>query len=323
MPRPMKLAYLVLDVRRAARWRDFAASVLGLEPPVGNPDGTLGYRLGAAAQGLVLQPGRADDVAALGLELADAARMDELRDRLAANRIPVSEGGAALCAGRRVERLLAFDDPEGTRIEAVLGVQRAGTPFRSPWFPRGFGSEATGFGHAVLATRRLAAMERFYVDVLGFAVTERLAARVGPLDVRGVFLHCNRRHHTLALMDLPGRKKLQHFMLEAGSVAEVVHAHERARRQGVPFSLGLGRHPDPDGTLSFYGRTPSGFDFEIGAGGREIDTDAWRELRSGTTSAWGHQPTLGLQMRAAGDLIAARLGLRRRSRPRQSESLPR
>jgi 2,3-dihydroxybiphenyl 1,2-dioxygenase len=311
----MKLAYLVLDVRRPRRWQEFATHVLGLEPPVQNPDGTLGYCLGAAAQSLVLRPGGADDIAGLGLELADARALEALRARLAASDIEAFEGSPALCAGRRVERLVAFDDPEGTTIEAVVGAQKAPGPFASPWFPRGFGSEATGFGHAVLVTKRLAAMERFYVDVLGFAVTERLAARVGPLDVRGLFLHCNRRHHTLALMDLPSGKRLQHFMLEAGSVAEVVHAHERARRHRVPFSLGLGQHPDPDGTLSFYGRTPSGFDFEVGAGGREIDPDGWRELQAETTSAWGHAPTLGLQMRAAGSLIASRLGLQQRRNP--------
>jgi biphenyl-2,3-diol 1,2-dioxygenase len=71
----------------------------------------------------------------------------------------------------------------------------------------------------------------------------------------------------------------------------------------------LGRHPDPDGTFSFYGATPSGFDFEIGAASREIEPRGWRELRVDTTSSWGHRPTLGLQLRTVGSLVAARLGL--------------
>lgn len=56
---------------------------------------------------------------------------------------------------------------------------------------------------------------------------------------------------------------------------------------GVPLTLGLGQHPDPDGTFSFYGQTPSGFDFEIGAGGREIELDGWQERAADKTSAWG------------------------------------
>ena len=55
----------------------------------------------------------------------------------------------------------------------------------------------------------------FYVEVLGFGVTERLLTRAGPLTVRGTFLHCNRRHHSIALFDLPIAKRLHHFMLEA------------------------------------------------------------------------------------------------------------
>lgn len=303
----MKLGYLVLEARRLAAWRGFAEEILGLEPANANPDGSAGYRLDGAAQRLVLREGPADDVAAIGLELRDEAALGELRRRLAASGANLVEGDAALCAARRVSRLIAFHDPEGTRLEAVLGIQQAPSPFASSHFPGGFGSEDTGFGHAVLVAHDLAVMERFYVGALGFAVTERLATRVGPLQVRGTFLHCNRRHHTLALMALPETRKLHHFMLEARSVVEVLRAHERARVRRVPFSLGLGQHPDPDGTVSFYGRTPSGIDFEIGAGGREIEPHGWREATSHTTSSWGHKPTFGLQLRAARGLLVSRL----------------
>jgi 2,3-dihydroxybiphenyl 1,2-dioxygenase len=302
----MKLAYLVLEVRRPAAWHDFAVEILGLEPAGANPDGSAGYRLDGAAQRLMLREGPADDVAAVGLQLADEAALDELRRRLARSGAQVTEGDAALCRARRVARLAVFHDPEGTRLEAALDVAKAPSPFASAHFPGGFGSEATGFGHAVLVARDLAAMERFYVGTLGFAVTERLATRVGPLDVRGTFLHCNRRHHTLALMALPETRKLHHFMLEARSMVDVLRAHERARARRVPFSLGLGQHPDPDGTVSFYGRTPSGIDFEIGAGGCEIEPRGWREATSSTTSSWGHKPTLGLQLRAARALLLSR-----------------
>jgi catechol 2,3-dioxygenase-like lactoylglutathione lyase family enzyme len=168
-------------------------------------------------------------------------------------------------------------------------------------------ADETGFGHVVLATRDIEAVERFYVGALGLAVTERLAARVGPIQVRGAFLHCNPRHHSIAILDLPQRRRLNHLMLEAASLREVLRAHDRARAARLPFSLELGEHPDPDGTLSFYVRTPAGFDLEIGAGGREIQPAGWREGFQSTTSSWGHRPTLGLKLRAAANLVAARL----------------
>jgi 2,3-dihydroxybiphenyl 1,2-dioxygenase len=304
----MKLGYLVLEVRRPAAWHEFSVDMLGLPPASANADGSAGYRTDGAAQRLVLREGPADDVAAIGLELADEAALAELRRRLERSGTEVMQGDGPLCRARRATRLLAFHDPEGTRLEAALGIEQAPSAFASAYFPGGFGSEATGFGHAVLVARDLAAMERFYVCTLGFAVTERLAARVGPLEVRGTFLHCNRRHHTLALMVLPETRKLHHFMLEARSVVDVLRAQERARAHRVPFSLGLGQHPDPDGTVSFYGRTPSGIDFEIGACGREIEPHGWREATSHTTSSWGHKPTLGLQLRAARGMLLSRFG---------------
>ena len=137
-----------------------------------------------------------------------------------------------------------------------------------------------------------------------------LDARVGPLQVHGVFLHCNRRHHSLAIFDLPLRKRLHHFMLQTPQISDIGRAHERACRHRVPMSLGLGQHPAPEDTFSFYGSTPSGFDFEIGAQSREIDPAQWQVHPATTTSSWGHKPHWRLQLKMAGGLLRRKLGLR-------------
>jgi hypothetical protein len=105
----MKLGYLVLEVRRPAAWHGFAKEILGLQPAGANPDGSTGYRLDGAAQRLVLREGPADDLAAIGLELADEAALGELRQRLARAGVDAAEGDGSLCAARRVSRLLAFE----------------------------------------------------------------------------------------------------------------------------------------------------------------------------------------------------------------------
>jgi catechol 2,3-dioxygenase-like lactoylglutathione lyase family enzyme len=266
-----RLGTVVLEVRRPDAWQAFLDTLL--EAPARE----------AFARHVRLAQGRADDVAALGLELDDAATLEALAERLARHGAPASRSGGTL----------AFQDPDGTRLEARVAERAA--------------PGDNGFGHAVLATRDLARLERFYVGTLGFAVSERLSARVGPIDVRGVFLHCNRRHHSIALLDLPQRRRLNHLMLEVPSLREVAYAYDRARSARLPFSLDLGEHPDPDGTLSFYVRTPSGFDLEIGAGGSPIEPAGWRELAQTRTSRWGHRPSFGLKVRAAANLVAARL----------------
>ena len=297
----LALGYLVFEVSRMPAWRRFCGEMLGLPPPLRHPDGSFGWRLDELSQRLLLQPGPRDDLAAIGLA-GDDATLDRLTARLAAAGHPAVPADDALRLQRRVARLLSVRDPDGNRVELVSGQAPARSPFESTAFPDGFRTGDLGLGHVVLASARPARLVDFYVGLLGFGITERLDARVGPLAVKGVFLHCNRRHHTIAILDLPQAKRLNHFMLQAPSIRDIGLARERAGRLGVPMSLDLGQHPAPDGTVSFYGRTPSGFDFEIGAGSGEIEPADWQPRRMDVTSVWGHAPSWRLKLRMASGL---------------------
>jgi hypothetical protein len=59
--------------------------------------------------------------------------------------------------------------------------------------------------------------------------------------------------------------------------------------------------------VSFYAPTPSGFDFEIGAGSGAIDPATHRSEIKTVTSDWGHRPSLGMKLRGAIDLLADKL----------------
>lgn len=311
-----QLAYLVVEARRPEAWSRFCQQTVGLAPPLRNGDGSLGWQIDNAAQRLLVQRGRSDDLMALGLEFSSAEALDRRLRRLQLRGVPLQEGDAALCEARRVQRLFWLHDPAGNRIELVLGLARAEMPFQSAHFERGFNTEPQGFGHVALTCQNPESMAQFYVDALGFGISERLATRFGPIEVRGIFLHTNQRHHSLALFRLPTRKRLHHFMLEATDMVDVGRAYERALAHGVPQSLGLGQHPQPDGTFSFYAQTPSGFDYEIGWGGQRIEPALWHERRATTTSAWGHQPHWRLRLRLAlGWLLTRRPPGSHRARP--------
>jgi biphenyl-2,3-diol 1,2-dioxygenase len=315
MPPDLRLGYLVFEARRPARWTAFCRHMLGLADPGTNADGSLGWQIDEACQRLIVQEGPADDLAALGLECADDEVLDALLHRLREAGTAIATADVQLRAARRVQRLHRCTDPCGNSVELFIGLDSAAQPFASPDFPQGFRTGELGLGHAVLVSHDLAAMEAFYVDLLGFGVTERLATRVGPMDIRGVFLHCNRRHHSIALFDMPLSKRIHHFMLQAARLSDIGIAFERARRHKVPLSLELGQHPDPDGTFSFYGATPSGFDFEIGAGTQTIDPADWKAQHTDVTSAWGHKPKLRLQLKMAAGLIRQKTsGARRQAK---------
>jgi len=297
------LGYLVFGVRRPERWSAFCRDMLGLPAPTPNTDGSLGFQLDTACQRLIVCESDADDLIALGLECANDAALDAHLQRLQRAGIAATRASDAHCQARRVARLYQVADPAGNRVELFTGLAPAGTPFASTAFPKGFVTGMLGMGHAVLVSHDLEAMQAFYGDALGFGVTERLVTRVGPIDVRGIFLHCNARHHSLALFDLPLRKRLHHFMLQAVDMHDIGQAFERAQRLKVPLSLTLGQHPDPDGTFSFYGATPSGFDFEIGYGSQEITPQGWQAQATNITSVWGHKPRMRLQWKMAKELL--------------------
>ena len=307
----MSLAYLVFEVSRLPAWRDFATGILGCQPAEGSGGEAAAFRADGAAYRLLLREGRRDDLAVLGWQLGDMAALQGLETRLAAAGIATERFSPEDCLRRTVASGLRFRDPAGLVNEAVIGLTQAERPFESTVMPGGFHAGDLGFGHAVLAVgRRLAEMEAFYIDRLGLRLTERIDTRVGPIKVDGAFLHCNPRHHSLALIAVPSRKRLLHFMLQANWLRDVGMALERAKAAGIPFSLDLGQHPDPDGTVSFYAATPSGFDFEIGAGSGEIDPASHVTEVKTRTSDWGHRPSLRMQLRGAVDLLADRIGRR-------------
>lgn len=321
MPYSLRLAYLVFEVRKPARWHHFMQAVLGLPAPTTHADGSTGWRVDSACQRLVVTPGARDDLLALGLECEHTADLQRLLARLrSAGHQPV-QADAALCRERGVRELWSLHDPARGRVELCVGLAQAATPFASAAFPDGFETGALGLGHVVLVSHDLPTMEAFYGDLLGFGVTERLDTRVGPVHMRGTFLHCNRRHHSLALFDLPSSQRIHHFMLQARATRDVGRAYERAEALGVPMALELGQHPDPDGTFSFYGETPSGFAFEIGAQTREIDPACWRTMHTQATSAWGHRPRLRLKLKMAREMLKARLRGRRQRAAVQGEAL--
>jgi len=58
-------------------------------------------------------------------------------------------------------------------------------------------------------------------------------------------------------------------------------------RRGATVSGSLGRHAN-DQMVSFYVRTPGGFDIEYGTGGLRVDDTTWVTRETTTISLWGH-----------------------------------
>ena len=284
-----RLGYLGFEVSDVAAWERFAVDALGLIVSERRPDGTLALRIDEQAQRIVLHPGPRDDLAYAGFEVDDEPTLRRLSDELTGAGFPTRDMGDAVAHARRVKRVHRLEDPNGAPIELFHGPARAAEPFRSSLVPSGFVTGDEGLGHVLFGTLDPAATERFYRELLGMRLSDRIEAEVAPgFSLRATFLHANPRHHTVAFAAAPMPKRVHHFMLEVGAMDDVGIAYDRCLAAGIPIANTLGVHPN-DRMFSFYARTPSGFDVELGHGGRKIDDATWKVEQYDRVSVWGHR----------------------------------
>lgn len=283
------IGYLGFSVSDISTWADYATSFLGLMP-VDTDDQSLRFRLDHRAWRIALQPGDADDITYLGLEVDDSERLNELEVVLKKAGIDSARGSDDLKRQRGVRELLCCEDPEGLALELFVGAtERYEVPFVSPAGVSGFLTGEEGLGHLVLSTADIQSMHDFYVKLLGFRLSDTITMQLGKgRSMTMEFFHCNPRHHSLALMPLPLPKRLHHFMIETLDFNDVGLALDRAIKQERKLSTSLGRHTN-DQMVSFYARTPSGFDVEVGWGGIEVDMAHWQVGHHEAASIWGHQ----------------------------------
>lgn len=285
----MQLGYLGLEVSDLDAWRRFATEVLGLAVGAPRPGGAVPLRMDGHDHRFLLHDGAADDVAYIGWEVADGAALDTMKGRLAGAGVSFRPGSAAETAERGARDMIWFEDPNGIRSEIYYGPERAQSAFQSNKMASGFKTGGMGMGHVLINARDGAKTERFYIDVLGFRLSDYIDTEFMGQPIHAVFLHVNPRHHSLAFTSIAMPKRLHHVMLETNAIDDVGATFYRAQDLGVRIALTLGRHPN-DRMISFYGFTPSGFCFELGTGGRQVDDQNWKIDTYHAVSDWGHRP---------------------------------
>ena len=292
------LGYLRVEATDLAAWREYGLKVLGMVEGSGTDPDALYLRMDDFPARLVVVPGEHDRLDRTGWEAANAAGLAEIRASLDANSVPYKEGTPEQLADRRVAELIVFDDPSGNTQEVFHGVALQHRRVVSPYGHR-FVTGEQGLGHVVLSTKDDEASLRFYRDVLGFRLRDsmRLPPQlVGrPADGEPAWLRffgCNPRHHSLAFLPMPTPSGIVHLMVEVEQTDDVGLCLDRAIRRKVPMSATLGRHVN-DLMLSFYMKTPGGFDVEFGCEGRQVDDENWIARESTAVSLWGHDFSVG------------------------------
>lgn len=285
------LGYVTVQTADIDRWRHFAFQVLGFAEGSGPDESSLYLRMDERAARIIVAPGDTDRIVTVGWEVRDSAGLREVKAALDAAGVPFKQLSLEESDARRVEEVIAFEDPAGTAVDVFHGPVLDHSPVVTPFGAR-FVTGPQGLGHVVLPALDANGLFEFYTEVLGFK--SRGAFRVpvppefGPVRVR--FLGINERHHSLAIcpattMRDPG---LVHLMVEVDSLDTVGQALDRINRDGYQLSSTLGRHTN-DKMVSFYVRAPGDWDIEFGTEGMRVDETHYTAEEITADSYWGHQ----------------------------------
>jgi len=276
------LGYVGFGSAALTDWRQFGTRLVGLQAVERSPS-LLAFRMDDRKQRIVIDRALAEGERFFGWEVANADALDALAARLEQAEVTVAAEPQTLADNRRVRGLISFSDPAGNRLEAFHGAEIDDTPFSPGRSISGFRTGPLGLGHAVLTVENIEAVMPFYVDVLGFRLSDYMEK-----PFRAYFFHINPRHHSLALLET-GRNGMHHLMVELFSLDDVGQSYDVALSEPDRVGVTLGRHTN-DLMTSFYARSPSSFMVECGWGGREVDPATWQpfELKDGP-SLWGHE----------------------------------
>jgi 3,4-dihydroxy-9,10-secoandrosta-1,3,5(10)-triene-9,17-dione 4,5-dioxygenase len=286
------LAYVTIEARDLEAWRRFGEEVVGAAVAPQSDDATLYLRLDDRPWRFRIVHGEQDRYVSAGLEFPTREAFDEGVARLRDAGVTIEEADAATMRERQVRGLVSCRDPGGNLLELVWGNMIDGTPFVSPAGVPQFVTGDMGFGHVVLPTQAYEETRAFYKDLLGFGDSDEMRVHFpdGPENGFGLsFLHASGpRHHIVAVTEFPAPSGLIHTMVEVPTIDDVGLALDRAKGAGCHISASLGRHTN-DRMISFYVRTPAGFDLEYGCDG--MQTHDWASYTPTNTikeDLWGH-----------------------------------
>ncbi len=294
------LGYVGVSSTLTDEWQTFASGVMGLQDvsdALGAKAGELYFKMDHHPYRLFVDPGEAEGLSVCGWEANNEQGLNQVAEALEHAGVAFDWADAELIAKRRVQNLLRFTDPSGNRHEVYWGVVSDFRRFTSPVGVREFVTGDQGLGHIVLPAPEFDATVGFFSDVLGFGLSDLMNIRFTPDPEEPAkrlwFMHCNRRHHSLAFFEMPHPAGCIHMMTEVTNIDEVGLCEDRRINAGVKLSGTLGRHAN-DHMVSFYMRSPSGFDVEYGAEGRTVDDwDTYEVFESTVPSFWGHDFSVG------------------------------
>ncbi|MFB8020836.1 MULTISPECIES: VOC family protein [Streptomyces] len=286
------LGYIVIETNRFADWRRFGTDAIGMHHDTLSRD-LMRFRLDDQECRFLLRRGPAEDVVATGWHIDDHASFEQIEARIRAHGVPVVQGSDEEAALRGVERLLRFPGPKGITQEIYTTPLTSAEPLRM--LASGFVTGDSGMGHIALTSTKPTQIRGYFNTVFDARLTDYIDETISGVKLKIRFLRVNERHHSIAVATTRGlpvdpiRTRVQHLNIQAATLDDVAQSYQRVHELGFDMALSVGQHTN-DKELSYYARTPSGFEWEVGWNPIVIDETIWEPSTHQGISIWGHLP---------------------------------
>jgi catechol 2,3-dioxygenase-like lactoylglutathione lyase family enzyme len=261
MARVSDIRYVGYGVPDLAAEAAFYSDVWGLKE-AGEKDGMLHFAAQGHDEPYVVRLRKAPEkrIDVIALAAADRADVDALHTRVA------DSGCKIVFRPREVSTLgggygFRFFSKDGLTFEISAEVARGSSRRLERW--EGVPQKIS---HVVLHSPKHKEAVEFFVDVLGFKVSDWLGDFMA-------FLRCNSAHHRLAF--LPGPPCLNHVAYDVPSVDDMMRGIHRLKEKGVDIVWGPGRHTAGNNTFSYF-VTPNRFAVEYTSELEEVDDCTWQ-----------------------------------------------
>ena len=284
------LGYIGCSISDTKAWEKLLLDVFAMEKRDDSPNNVLQYRIDDNHHRLSLYKSKTDKLEYIGWEMETQNDLDTFASELKSKGVKIQAGDEELKTERSVMDLYVIEGPDGVRNEIFFGPLQDFVPFNQTDGRSGFNTRNLGMGHVVLASANRDQTLDWYQQMLGLSLSDHIHWD----GVEATFMHCNPRHHSLAIMNTIGPMQngdLGHFMLEANTADDVGRAYDVVQENDYPIAFTYGKHTN-DLTTSFYLYTPSNWLIEYGYGGQLIDDAVWEPKLYNSPKIWGHNHQL-------------------------------
>jgi 2,3-dihydroxy-p-cumate/2,3-dihydroxybenzoate 3,4-dioxygenase len=280
--RYLRLGYVALRVTDLAASLRFYVDLMGLQPATSD-DGMAWLRCSDKPYDLLLERGAVAGLSRIGFELESSRELDQAYERFTGLALHPVWTQPENLETQRVRAAFRLHNPDtGLELDFYAGQEKAASPYRSAV------AKVDRLGHVVLNVKCYADAHRFWVDQMGFSISDHVPGRIA-------FLRCfpNPLHHTLALLqgECDG---LNHINFMVRDIDDIGCATNRMKKAGVPIVFGPGRHL-PSTSIFLYFLDPDGMTAEYSFGMEEIPEHGGRTPRALAASpevldTWGSLP---------------------------------